>query len=86
MEIKGGASDEIDFGGRREREAATKDTKKRTKLKKAHYTNREVSGTDQHQSLKSLDFGLHVHGGRHRLIPEDARVSRRDTLRINSDS
>lgn len=75
MEIKGGASDEIDFGVRREREAATKNTKKRAKLKKAHYTNREGSRTDQHQSLKSLDFGLHVHGRRHRLIPKDARVS-----------
>jgi hypothetical protein len=86
MEIKGGTSNEIDFGVRREREATTKNTKKRAKLKKTHYTNREVSGTDEHQSLKSINFFLHVHRRRHRLIPEDARVSRRDTLRINSDS
>jgi hypothetical protein len=65
MEIKGGAGDEIDFGVRRKREAATKNTKKRTKLKKAHYTNREVSRTHQHQSLKSPIFVLHVHGRRH---------------------
>ncbi len=58
MEIKVRASDEEDFRGRRERKAATKNTEKRTKLKKAHHANRKVSRVDQR---KSLHISVHVH-------------------------